>query len=555
MSNIIAVIFQTLSARLGIVTGKDLAQACKSEYTKPVSIVLWIMSEIAIIACDLAEILGTILGLNLLFGLPLLWGALVAFFDTFLLLAIQRLGIRKMEAFIMSLITIIATGFIINLFLAKPDWGLAVKGLVPSVPEGSVYIILGIIGATVMPHNLYLHSSLVQTRRISSLVESKKKACRYNFLDSVVALNMAFIVNSAILILAASVFYKNGIVVTEIQQAYKLLESLMGTKVSSIAFGLALLASGQSSTITGTLAGQIVMEGFVNIRLKPHIRRLITRLLALVPAVIVIAIFGDKFIYKLLIFSQVVLSLQLPFAVVPLVHFTGDRAKMGLFVNKGWLKILAWLTSLVIIAFNGKLVYDNVVEILTGGYNLILAYFAVGIIGAISLFLFYLIIYPFIKMEKEKIHERIAEVSSIALNVDAAHSKHIVAALSRDKNDINIVNRAVRLAKLEKAVLTLVHVVDSPLVQIYDNEVYDSHTREDEQYLVEIAENIRSNGIGVGIALLYGDPAKELIDFVKNNKADMLIMSAQRNKLLNSLLLGQSVDPVMQKLDVPVLVV
>ena len=280
MSNMMAVLLQTLAARLGIVTGKDLAQACRSEYSKAASFALWIMCEIAIAATDLAEVLGTILGLNLLFGLPLLWGSAVTLFDTFLLLAIQRLGIRKMEAFILSLISIIAGGFIVNLFLAKPDWGSAAAGLAPSLPVGSLYIILGIIGATVMPHNLYLHSSLVQTRRVSRTIDSKAQACKFNFLDSVIALNGAFLVNSAILILAAAVFFRHGLVVTEIQQAHKLLEQLLGTQAASIAFGLALLAAGQSSTLTGTLAGQIVMEGFVKIKLRPYLRRLITRVTA-----------------------------------------------------------------------------------------------------------------------------------------------------------------------------------------------------------------------------------------------------------------------------------
>jgi manganese transport protein len=277
MSNMMAILLQTLAARLGIVTGEDLAQACRSEYSKEASFALWILGEIAIAACDLAEVLGTILGLNLLFGMPLLWGAMITLFDTFLLLVIQRLGIRKMEAFILSLITVITGGFIINLFLVKPDWGLAVTGLAPSLPTGSVYIILGIIGATVMPHNLYLHSSLVQTRYISRTIDYKAKACKYNFLDSAIALNTAFFVNVAILILAAAVFFRHGIVVTEIQQAHLLLKQLLGTRTASIAFGIALLAAGQSSTITGTLAGQVVMEGFVKIRFRPYLRRLLTR--------------------------------------------------------------------------------------------------------------------------------------------------------------------------------------------------------------------------------------------------------------------------------------
>jgi manganese transport protein len=434
MSNMMAVLLQTLAARLGIVTGKDLAQACRAEYSKFASFALWILCEIAIAAMDLAEVLGTILGLNLLFGLPLLWGAMVTLFDTFVLLAIQKLGIRKMEAFILSLISVIAGGFIINLFLAKPDWGLAAAGLTPSLPEGSLYIILGIIGATVMPHNLYLHSSLVQTRRVSRIVDSKAQACRYNLLDSTIALNAAFFVNSAILILAAAVFYRNGIVVTEIQQADKLLEQLLGSHIAPLAFGLALLAAGQSSTLTGTLAGQIVMEGFVKIRLRPYIRRLVTRSIALLPAVVVIWISGDQGTYKLLILSQVILSLQLPFAIVPLVHFTSDRLKMGSFVSKMWVKVLAWITSAIIIALNGKLVYDQVMEWVRGGAPLIISILTVGFVAATSLFLVYIIILPLVHGERGWLEEKPEGASAVLEAIETHRIKHIAAALGRDVN-------------------------------------------------------------------------------------------------------------------------
>ena len=456
MSNMMAVLLQTLAARLGIVAGKDLAQACRSEYSKPASFALWILCEIAIAACDLAEVLGTILGLNLLFGLPLLWGALVTLFDTFLLLAIQKLGIRKMEAFILSLIIVIAGGFIVNLFLARPDWGAAAAGLSPSLPEGSLYIILGIIGATVMPHNLYLHSSLVQTRRVSRTADSKAQACRFNLLDSFIALNAAFFVNAAILILSAAVFYRHGIIVTEIQQAHKLLEQLLGTQAASLAFGLALLAAGQSSTLTGTLAGQIVMEGFVRIRLRPYLRRLITRMIALLPAVIVISISGDQGTYKLLILSQVILSLQLPFAIVPLVHFTSDRMKMGSFASKFGVKVLAWVTSIAIIVLNGKLVYDQIAEWIGGGAPVMVSALAVGTAGAISLFLVYIIALPLIRGEKGWKEGKPASAVRVIEEIKTRRSKHIAAALGRDDGDAAIVSRALSLAKAENALLTLV---------------------------------------------------------------------------------------------------
>jgi manganese transport protein len=555
MSNIMAVLLQTLAARLGIVTGKDLAQACRSEYSKWASYALWILCEIAIAATDLAEVLGTILGLNLLFGLPLLWGALVTLFDTFLLLAIQRLGIRKMEAFILSLITIIAGGFIVNLFIARPDWGAAAAGLSPSLPEGSLFIILGIIGATVMPHNLYLHSSLVQTRRVSRMVDTKAQACKYNLLDSAIALNAAFFVNSAILILSAAVFYRHGIVVTEIQQAHKLLEQLLGTQAASIAFGLALLAAGQSSTLTGTLAGQIVMEGFVKIRLRPYLRRLITRSIALLPAVAVISISGDQGTYKLLILSQVILSLQLPFAIVPLVHFTSDKLKMGSFASKIWVKVLAWITSVIIIVLNGKLVYDQIMEWITGGASMIFSILAIGIAGAISLFLVYIIILPLIRGEKSWTEEKPTGASRIIERIATHRTKHIAAALGRDDSDVAIVSRALSLAKSEGAMLTLIHVVDSAPAHVYQSDVYDEHTREDEQYLVEIAEEVSASGVSVEIALSHGDPAKELIKFAESHKVDLLVMGSHGHRLLGDLLWGETVDPVRHQVEVPILVV
>ncbi len=555
MSNMMAVLLQTLSARLGIVTGKDLAQACRSEYSKPASIALWILCEIAIAACDLAEVLGTILGLNLLFGLPLLWGAMVTLLDTFVLLAIQKLGIRKMEAFILSLICVIAGGFIINLFLAKPDWGSAAEGLVPTVPEGSLYIILGIIGATVMPHNLYLHSSLVQTRRVSRMVDSKAQACRYNLLDSTIALNAAFFVNSAILILAAAVFHRNGVVVTEIQQAHKLLEQLLGSQAAPTAFGLALLAAGQSSTLTGTLAGQIVMEGFVKIHLRPYLRRLLTRSIALVPAVVVIAISGDTGTYKLLILSQVILSLQLPFAVVPLVHFTSDKLKMGSFANRGWVKVLAWITSVAIIALNGKLVYDQISDWVAGGAPLIVSILTILCTTAISLFLGYIIVLPWIRGEKNWKEEKVPGSLAVIEKIQTHRVKHIAAALGRDEGDAAIVSRALSLAKGEKAVLTLIHVVDSASARVYSGDVYDEHTRADEQYLQEIAEEVRSSGVVAEIALAYGDPSKELVNFAASHKVDLLVMGSHGHRLLGDLLWGQTVDPVRHKVNIPVLVV
>jgi manganese transport protein len=555
LSNIVALILQTLSARLGIVTGKDLAQACRSEYSKATSFLLWILAEVAIAACDLAEVLGTILGLNLLFKLPLLWGAVIALFDTFLLLAIQRLGIRKMELFIVSMITVIALGFIVNLFLAKPEWKSVASGFIPSLPEGSLYIVLGIIGATVMPHNLYLHSALVQTRKVSRIVDSKAEAIRYNLLDSAVALNIAFFVNAAILVLSASVFYKNGIVVTEIQQANKLLEQLLGSNFASLAFGLALLCSGQSSTITGTLAGQIVMEGFIHIRLNPVIRRLLTRSIALLPAVIVIAIAGDKGTYKLLILSQVILSLQLPFAIIPLVHFTGNKIKMGKFVSNLPLKLSAWVVSIVIIILNAKLLFDQSVSMLDAHPSYLLSALILVLSLLIGFFLLYLLMFPIFNKSKGWRGEHIEGAASVIEKIETTPIKNIVVALGRDGSDAQVIGKALSLAKMSDSLITLLHVADSAAGSVYGSEIYDEHTRKDEEYLVEIAEQIRNYGVPVEIALAFGNPASEIIKFVTSHKTDLLVMGAHGHSLLSDILLGETVEPVRHKLNIPILVV
>src|SRR5216684_1033430 len=357
MSNAMAILLQTLSARLGIIRGLDLAQACRVTYPKPISMLLWVLCEIAIGACDLAEVLGAAIGLNLLFGLPLLAGVLLTAADTLLLLWFQRFGIRAMEAFVLALIAIIGGCFFIEILLSKPVFSEVVTGLIPRLSgmEG-LYAAIAILGATVMPHNLYLHSALVQTRQIGVSDESKRRACKYNLIDSAVALNAAMLVNAAILIVSAAVFFKRAVVVTEIQQAHLLLAPLLGTGVASAVFALALICSGQSSTLTGTLAGQIVMEGFLNFRMRPWLRRLLTRMMAITPAAITVYLSGAQGTFKLIILSQVILSMQLPFAVIPLIHFTSDRGRMGAFANKLWVRLLAWTTAAVIVALNLGLV-------------------------------------------------------------------------------------------------------------------------------------------------------------------------------------------------------
>ncbi|MCU9614620.1 Nramp family divalent metal transporter [Caldibacillus lycopersici] len=364
ISNLMAILLQALSAKLGIVTGRDLAQACRDHFSKPVSFVLWTLCELAIAACDLAEIIGSAIALNLLFDIPLLYGVCITAFDILVVLLLQNLGFRYIESFVIGLIATIAACFGIELFLSQPDMKEIVTGFIPSheiiANPDMLYIALGILGATVMPHNLYLHSSIVQTRKYEETSEGKRDAVKFATIDSTVALMLALFVNAAILILSSAAFHTTGHHdVAEIQDAYHLLDPLLGTGVAGILFGIALLASGQNSTLTGTIAGQIVMEGFLNIRLKPWVRRLITRLIAIIPAVVVTLIYGEKGTGELLILSQVILSLQLSFAVIPLVMFTSDKRKMGEFVNKAWLKWLAWIVTAIIVVLNVYLLWST----------------------------------------------------------------------------------------------------------------------------------------------------------------------------------------------------
>ncbi len=364
LSNIMAIVLQALCARLAIATGRDLAQACRDAYPAWTAVPLWLLAEIAIIATDLAEVIGTAIGLYLLFNMPLEIGVCVTAADVLLILWLQGKGFRWIEAFVISLIAIISICFLAQILLAQPDWSAVASGfLLPSRqtltnPE-MLYLALGIIGATVMPHNLYLHSSIVQTRAYGSGLKDKREALRFATIDSTIALMFALTINASILILAAATFHKRGMFdVEDIQQTYKLLSPLLGSSLAPIFFAIALLCCGLNSTLTATMAGQIVMEGFVNIRVQPWVRRLITRLIAIVPAIIVTIVYGESWTAKLLIFSQVILSLQLPFAVIPLVHLTASRAKMGALVSPLWLSFLAGLIAVLLVVLNLKFLLD-----------------------------------------------------------------------------------------------------------------------------------------------------------------------------------------------------
>ncbi len=365
LSNIMAMLLQHLAVRLGVATGRDLAQACRDHFSKPVNVTLWLMCEVAICACDLAELIGTAIALQLLFGIPLLWGVALTGLDVLLILILQRWGFRLIETFVVVLLVTIFVCFSIEMTLAAPPWGDVARGFVPRseilTNPAMLYIAIGIMGATVMPHNLYLHSSIVQTRAYDQTPEGRREAVRFATIDSTLALLFALTINAAILILAAATFHGSGHVVVEIQEAHRLLAPALGASIAATAFALALLASGQNSAITATVAGQIVMEGFLSIRLPPFLRRLITRGLALAPALFVTAFYGDQATGKLLVFSQVVLSAQLPFAVVPLILFTASREKMGVFVISRPVAFLAWLVAGLIVALNLKLIVDLIV--------------------------------------------------------------------------------------------------------------------------------------------------------------------------------------------------
>ena len=363
LSNLMAVLLQGLALKLGIVTGRDLAQACRDHYSAPVSFVLWLLCEVAIAACDLAEVIGSAIALNLLFGIPLTVGVVITAVDVLLVLFLQNKGFRLLEALVIALVATVGACFLFELIISRPEFGAVMKGFIPDrhivSNPAMLYIAIGILGATVMPHNLYLHSSIVQTRKYEQTTDGKRDAVRYAFIDSTIALSFALFINAAILIVAAATFHKTGNTeVAEIQDAYKLLTPLLAAGASTV-FALALLASGQNSTLTGTLAGQIVMEGFLNIRLRPWLRRLITRGIAIVPAVIVTVMYGESGTARLLIFSQVILSLQLSFAVFPLVMFTSDKVKMGEFVNPRWLKALAYTVAGVIASLNAWLLVQT----------------------------------------------------------------------------------------------------------------------------------------------------------------------------------------------------
>jgi manganese transport protein len=574
LSNMMAVLLQTLSARLGLVTRHDLAQACRAEYPRSITFLLWLLAEVAIAATDLAEVLGTIIALKLLFGMPLLWGCLVTAFDTFLLLYLQRLGMRAIEAVILVLVLTIGGCFLVQILLARPDLVAVAGGLVPSLPadaEGSrltsLFIAIGILGATVMPHNLYLHSALVQSRRVGRDREGLARACRYNLVDSAVALNAAFFVNAAILVLAGATFFGTGEAVDSIERAHELLPRFLGS-AAPILFGVALLAAGQSSTLTGTLAGQIVMEGYLHIRLAPWLRRLVTRMVALVPAVITIAIAGEGSTQHLLVLSQVVLSLQLPFAVIPLIHFTSDRRNMGEFASPTWVKALAWAAAGIIVALNLWLVGGEVSGWVSDAWSsgrsigpvpmgLIAALGLWTVVGLAGLLLAWVAIKPLVSPAGAWVEEDEGPAPDLDWNeaLRPRPLKAIGVALERGPADTEVLNRALSLAEPGRTRLVLLHVVDTPMTRVFGQDADDRHSQADGVYLEGLARVLVEKGYPAEAVLLFGpNRARELVAQLRREPVDLLVVGSHGHGWVRDLLYGQTIDSVRHGLEVPMMV-
>ncbi len=558
MSNIMALLLQSFSARLGIVTQLDLAQASRATYSKFINYILYFLAEIAIAACDLAEVLGMAIGINLLFDIPLIEGVIITVLDTFLLLFLINKGIRKMEAFIIVLVLIIGVSFVFEMFFAQPELDKVLYGLIPSMPnEAALYIAIGIIGATVMPHNLYLHSSLVQTRKFDRTPKGIKQAIKYNFIDSTIALNLVFLVNAAILILAAATFYKSGMhEVAEIQDAHKFLAPLLGTKWAPILFAVALIAAGQSSTVTGTLAGQIVMEGYLNLRIQPWVRRIITRLIAIVPAVIVISIFGEGVTVKLLIFSQVILSLQLGFAIIPLIHFVSDKTKMKGFHISRMTQIAGWTVALIIVSLNIKLVYDEIGGWLEASENPIILWLTVVPLAfAFLILLLYIILKPFVSKSKIDIQNHSPHNLKLKFeeSITLTH-KNIAVTVDFSDSDEMALNTAFKLGG-KTAEYTLIHIVETVGAMIFGERIDDHETLIDEKLLNEYKEMLSEKGFSVTTKLGFGDPSKVIPSIINQENFDILVMGTHGHTGFKDLIFGTTVNKLRHKIFIPLLIV
>jgi len=584
MSNLMAILLQTLSARLGVVTGRDLAQACRDFYPRFMVWPLWILCEIAIVACDLAEVLGAAIGLQLLFGIPLLAGVIITALDVLLLLVLTNYGIRRMEAFIILLVLTIGGCFAVQMMLSQPDLAAILHAVVPRGDDGrpsliarspgggvsvlglhaeSLFVAMGILGATVMPHNLYLHSALVQSREIEPTVEGKREACRMNFVDSAIALNAALFVNGAILVLAAAAFHRHGFLgVGSLHEAHRLLAPLLGTALAPILFAVALLCAGQASTVTGTLAGQIVMEGFLRVRVRPWLRRVVSRGLAIIPAVIVIVVQGERGVDQLLVLSQVALSLQLSFAVIPLVTFTSDRRHMGPFVNPWWVRVLAIVTTAIIMGLNGKLAVETILGWVAhspGAWWLwvVLIPSALGLL----VLLVALLVLPFFGRGGPSLALPAAEPAMAAAGSRAArgtgtareveplhwHSgsyRRIAVAVELAEPDENVLHFLRRAELAPGAELVFVHVAESAASHWLGEQSLDSESREDRTALEALAREFGERGTRSSVRLGHGDPAREIARIVGEVGADLLVTGSHGHSGISDVVFGATVSRV-----------
>jgi manganese transport protein len=598
MSNLMALLLQTLATRLGVVTGQDLAQACRETYPRRTVFGLWVLTEVAIAATDLAEVIGTIIGLKLLFGLDYLWGLALAAGDTFLLLALQRRGIRLLELLTLGLVGVIAGSFLFEIVLARPDWAAVARGFLPGLdpsnPRESLYIAISMLGATVMPHNLYLHSALVQTRAFPQDDAGKRLACKYNFFDSLLSLNGAFFINAAILILAATAFTHK---VETLQEAHTTLRLVWGAGLASMLFAIALIASGQSSTLTGTLAGQVVMEGFVHLRVRPWVRRLLTRLAAILPALLVIALAGnptdadrgkiaeavvvplgsgspleavagiaaghdtwridpvDSRLLQLLVLSQVLLSFQLPFAIVPLVQLTSDRRRMGAFASGPLLGMMAWTCAAIVVGLNVVLIYLSMGE---WGEALekdgVSALWVTGTIGPLALaltcFLGWIAVYPHLKRRVEA-----GRALQPPPPLAQVRYRRIGVAVEFTPGDDAVLEHAANLARMHAAPLVLIHVVEGAGASLFGPDTADQEARQDQEAMAALVEHLHQKDLqGEGV-LGYGTPAKELVRIARASNLDLLVLGTHGHRFLADLALGETVAPVLHRMTIPVLVV
>ncbi|MDF2450012.1 MAG: iron/manganese transporter [Bacteroidota bacterium] len=555
MSNIIALLLQSHCIRLGVVAGRDLAQASKDHYSKFVNYFLYALAEIAIAACDLAEVVGMAIGIHLLFpSVSILMGVCITVLDSFVLLFLLNAGIKKLEAFIISLVAIIGVSFFIQLLIAQPDVVEISKGLIPGFEnENALYIAIGIIGATVMPHNLYLHSSLVQTRQFERSPLEMKKAIRFNIIDSAVALNLALFVNAAILIIAATTFFNTGVEVSEIQDAHRMMTPMLGSTLAPLLFAVALIAAGQSSTVTGTLAGQIIMEGYLNLRLQPWIRRLLTRLIAIVPAFLTIYFMGEEKTGDLLVMSQVILSLQLGFAIIPLIHFVSNKKRMGEFVIPTWQKIASWVSVTVIVFLNCQMLVNKVTDWLAEADHPIIIWTTVIPFMIVCLgILLFIVFEPLIKkVPREHSTQFHGDLQKITFENQKPYSS-IAVTVDFSLSDNKAINKALQLGGKE-AHYILIHVLETTNAVMYGEETADHERGEDSKNLLAYKDQLNDQGYNCEFKLGFGNPKTVIPALVSD--CDLLVMGTHGHTRFKDLLFGTTVEGVRHKISIPLVLV